>query len=139
MLEMVRQDKDLLVKSEHGCASIMYEGDAFRKVFTTWVFVYKLASKPSEKRPKIARVLCVEEPETHLYPSLQDTFVNLLRRITAQYAIQLIMTTNSGAVTHRFSSEVGPLLVRSFIIFYHANLETEYDYVTEIPTNCGST
>lgn len=105
-LQISREGKDLLIKSERGSASIMYEGEAFRKVFTSWVFVYKLASmQPSEKRPKIARVLCVEEPETHLHPSLQSTFITLLREITARHQIQLIMTTNSSTVIRSFSPE----------------------------------
>ncbi|KAL6068926.1 hypothetical protein QOT17_007898 [Balamuthia mandrillaris] len=69
---------------------IIHTGEALRKVFTSLVLFFTLVATEEQER-----VFLVEEPEAHLYSSLQKSFAELLLRLAKEHHVQLFLTTNS--------------------------------------------
>jgi predicted ATP-dependent endonuclease of OLD family len=51
----------------------MFTGEALRKVFTTLVLFFSLL-QDAHKYNSPSKIFLIEEPEAHLYPSLQEAF-----------------------------------------------------------------
>jgi len=68
----------------------MFTGEALRKVFTTLVLFFALVQIEEP-----AKVFFIEEPEAHLYPTLQDSLIVLILQLAIENHVQLFITTNS--------------------------------------------
>jgi len=89
--------RELYVSTSTGRNEIMFEGGAFRKVFTTLTYLMYLGQAEETER-----VLLMEEPEAGFYPSALDSFVSIVLELSHEYQIQLIVTTNAPKVAEHF-------------------------------------
>jgi len=91
-------EREIDIKEGTSTTEIMFTGEAFRKVFSALVLLYTLASTPEKHR-----VFIIEEPEAHLYPTIQESFIQLLTSLADEYKVQLFLTTNSQNVLSRLN------------------------------------
>lgn len=81
------------IQDPYGTVEILFAGEALRKVFTALTLLYSLVETEES-----AKVFLVEEPEAHLYPTLQSGVFTLFCDIANANDIQLFVTTNAESI-----------------------------------------